>query len=617
MKNADINFKENTAFSIEFDDVYFNTNKPQNESEYVFVSAIDEIWEKQDSFIVAEAGFGAGLNFLTLCKRFKNTDKKLHFVSIEGYPLSKKSLQDIYNKLGVFKRLSKDLISTYPPTIKGIHRIEFKENIILDLCFGDINEVLKELDFKADIWFLDGFSPKKNPKMWDMEVFNEISKLTKENGIIRSYSCSKPVRDGLSNFGFNLQLRAGYGKKRQMSHAVFKTQQDKEKKDIWFERSETDSKKAKDVLIIGAGVAGCVSAYKLKNSGFNVTIAEKRDKIAQNGSGNHCGILMPLITKPDVNLGKMHKNAFLQAVRFYKKSMSEKEINFSGCAEYAYDETLAQRYFLNDDSIFEFYKDEKPYPYVFIKDGAYARPRKLCKKASKNIDIKLNLEYKSHKHLKNGKISVKFKNNDTIKTDILIFTTGSESVEIFKNLPISFVRGQVTHIKPILDNKIPLSAKGYITPAIDDIQVIGATYARNELNNRPTDADNEENISKISEFVDTKNITTQGARVGYRGYSSDRFPIIGNLHDESFYKENYKDLFWTKHKGSKIKPKYQNNVFINIAHGSRGLCTAVLGANIISDLILNRPLCIEKSLFNELHPARFLIRQLKKGKLQN
>ncbi|EIF06308.1 Putative glycine/D-amino acid oxidase (deaminating) [Campylobacter concisus UNSWCD] len=32
----------------------------------------------------------------------------------------------------------------------------------------------------------------------------------------------------------------------------------------------------------------------------------------------------------------------------------------------------------------------------------------------------------------------------------------------------------------------------------------------------------------------------------------------------------------------------------------------------ITDLVLDRPLCIERSLFFELHPARFLIRKLKK-----
>ena len=109
-----------------------------------------------------------------------------------------------------------------------------------------------------------------------------------------------------------------------------------------------------------------------------------------------------------------------------------------------------------------------------------------------------------------------------------------------------------------------------------------------------------------------QNIRIIGSKVGYRSYSGDRFPLIGRLYDEDFYKDTYKSLLWTKGK-SNPHPKYVPNVYVSTAHGSRGLCTAVLGAELICDLIFDRPLCIEKSLFDELHLARFLVRKLKKG----
>ena len=75
MKNANLSFKGQIPFSEEFGDIYFNTEKPWLESEFVFASALDEIWHSKDSFIVAETGFGAGLNFFTLCKKFKIAPK--------------------------------------------------------------------------------------------------------------------------------------------------------------------------------------------------------------------------------------------------------------------------------------------------------------------------------------------------------------------------------------------------------------------------------------------------------------------------------------------------------------------------------------------------------------
>ena len=133
MKNANLSFKGRIPFNEEFGDIYFNTDKPWLESEFVFASALDEIWQSKDSFIVAETGFGAGLNFFTLCKKFKNSSKKLHFVSIEKTPIKKEDLLKIYENLGIFKAYAKKLIFIYPPLIEGIHRINVAPNITSDL----------------------------------------------------------------------------------------------------------------------------------------------------------------------------------------------------------------------------------------------------------------------------------------------------------------------------------------------------------------------------------------------------------------------------------------------------------------------------------------------------
>lgn len=368
----------------------------------------------------------------------------------------------------------------------------------------------------------------------------------------------------------------------------------------------------------------------LSQLGFKTTIAEMQDKLATNGSGNHCGILIPLITKPDVKLGRMHINAFLQAVKFYKSTMSSAQIEFNGAWEFAFDDELFARYFAHEgvsDEIFAFDKTAKPYPAVFVKDGATARPQKMCQKAARGQNVLFNHRYISHKHLKNGKISVKFEGQKSMQTDILIFATGSHSTQIFKNLPISSVRGQVTHIAPALDISAPISARGYITPCKDGVQVVGATYARNEIFDAPRQKDDIENLEKTSEFFSKglgqvgksfmqnsfDEVKILGSRVGYRSYSSDRFPIIGALYNEDAYRREFSDLFWSKSKQSLPKACYEPNVFVNFAHGSRGLGTAVFGATLLCDLIAGRPLCIEKSIFNELHSARFLVRKLKKG----
>lgn len=697
MKSARVVFRGAVPFSPEFDDIYFNADDPIGQSEYVFNSVFDEIWDKKSEFNVLETGFGVGLNFLCAFKRFKNSDKFLNFVSIEKTPIARDDLAKIYANFNDLVDVSGELLDAYPPLIRGFHRLNLTPNVTLTLCFGDVDEVLDELSFIADAVFMDGFAPAKNESMWSEQVCAKIANLCAPGATICTYSASGALKRALQNSGFEVNLLKGYGKKREMLRAKFVGEQ-QAGSEIWFSRFDPASTAMpKTALVIGGGVAGCICAFKLRQRGLKVTIAEKRGDIALNGSGNHCGILMPLITKPTVNLGRMHMNAFLQAARFYERNLGAQEIEFCGATDYAYEQKTLERFyewreFDADNGVFELKFDDEPYASAFIFKGAKARPRKMCKAASAGIKTLLNCEFTAFETLEGGAVRARFKDGRSIDADVLVLAIGSESMELFADYDIrlSSVRGQVTHIKPAVWTHVPFSAKGYVCPPAEGVQVIGATYDRNLFLDESRSSDDEKNLADVAEFLDGKfakskrlnlsgeqdlNLTTDpdgdaenlnrletsrndinlskntdlraktasnpvqardasnltvpekssniaakipqnvriiGSKVGYRSYSGDRFALIGRLYDEDFYKDAYKSLLWTKGK-SNPHPKYVPNVYVSTAHGSRGLCTAVLGAELICDLIFDRPLCIEKSLLDELHLARFLVRKLKKG----
>ena len=696
MKSARVVFRGAVPFSPEFDDIYFNADDPIGQSEYVFNSVFDEIWDKKSGFNVLETGFGAGLNFLCAFKRFKNSDKFLNFVSIEKMPIARDDLAKIYANFSELTDISDELLDAYPPLIRGFHRLNLAPNVTLTLCFGDVDAVLDELSFSADAVFMDGFAPAKNEAMWSERVCAKIANLCALGASVCTYSASGALKRALQNSGFEVNLLKGYGKKREMLRAKFAGERQAES-EIWFSRFDPAATiTPRTALVIGGGVAGCVCAFKLRERGLDVTIAEKRGDIALNGSGNHCGILMPLITKPTVNLGRMHMNAFLQAARFYGRNLSADEIEFCGATDYAYEQKTLERFyewreFDADNGVFELKFEGEPYASAFIFNGAKARPRKMCKAASAGIKTLLNCEFTGFETLESGAVRAHFKDGRSIDADVLVLAVGSESMELFTNYDIrlSSVRGQVTHIAPAVLTSAPFSAKGYVCPPTQGVQVIGATYDRNLFLDEPRSSDDEKNLADVAEFLDGKftkservnldgrdlNLTTGldgdaknpnsikacksdinlsksadlraknagdptqaqdasnltvpennsntatnipqniriiGSKVGYRSYSGDRFALIGRLYDEDFYKDSYKSLLWTKGK-SNPHPKYVPNVYVSTAHGSRGLCTAVLGAELICDLIFDRPLCIEKSLFDELHLARFLVRKLKKG----
>lgn len=62
-----------------------------------------------------------------------------------------------------------------------------------------------------------------------------------------------------------------------------------------------------------------------------------------------------------------------------------------------------------------------------------------------------------------------------------------------------------------------------------------------------------------------------------------------------------------------LAPSY-HQLYIISALGSRGLCSAPLSAEILASQIFDEPFPVEDSVLNALHPNRFWVRPLLRGK---
>ncbi|EAL4431046.1 bifunctional tRNA (5-methylaminomethyl-2-thiouridine)(34)-methyltransferase MnmD/FAD-dependent 5-carboxymethylaminomethyl-2-thiouridine(34) oxidoreductase MnmC [Campylobacter jejuni] len=612
MKKAKLIFKDNTPFSLDFDDFYFNSKDGLNESKFVYTHSFE--WKNQENFIIAESGFGIGLNFFLTLKRFLETTpskrpKKLFYISIEAFYIEKEQLREIYQKLGSyeeFKGLLEQFLKFYPKAKEGIYRFYF-EDCFLDLVFEDI-AVLKELDFKADVWYLDGFSPNKNSQMFDENLIFEVARLSKKNTQICTFSSASFLQKNLKKYGFRVEKTKGF-RKREMIKAYLENELEFKDKEAYFSRTFS-SLKNKKVAIIGAGISSAVLAYELSLRGFEIDIFEKHLELGKGASGNESGILSSLILKPKVNLGEFSELSFIEASRFYRQIL---DLEFKGVVEFAHNDLMQERFDTQRENVlFKISKNQ-----AFLEEGGVIFPKKLVKNLFEKSKacIYFNHEFQAYK-FENGCFSLKFK-NDVVKSDyaVLIYAMGADAKDFvfYDEMKLSKVRGQVTHLKPFLDTPFPLSSKAYICPVKDDLQVIGASYDRLNASLESKEEDDKQNIENIADFMD-KNTKLEiiGSKVGFRSYSSDRFMIVGNAYDEAFYKEEYKALLWTKNKEQK-PAKMSCNLYFNFAHGSRGFSTSVLAARYLCALINNEPLCLEKKYIHAIHPARFLIRKLKKG----
>lgn len=607
-----IKYQNNALYNSEFDDIYFNTYEPLAECEYAYSSALDGV--NKSTIVVAEAGFGVGLNFFCTIAKFKSLNKKsLHYIAVEKYPFSKDELVSIYEQFGLDSAIYKEFLDSYHIVPNSLLRIYLlNRTIILDLYFGDILEFLEECEFRADVWYLDGFAPSKNPQMWSEEFLSNLACYSYKDTIIRSFSCARVVRDRLSQNGFEVSKLKGYHKKREMLQAICIEPKSRIKKQIWFDLPIVTNPKT--ILIIGAGIAGLAIATLFKEAGFNVVVAESNEKAAQGASSNLAGICAPLITQPGVALGDMHMSSFLLSRQFYKQFGGD-FVDFCGCDEYLVNDKMLGK-FSHDSKFFSISNDI--YPKANIDLAMQIQPQNLCFALAKNLEIYYGYEYKSLKQLESC-YEVNFGNLKTIKADLVIFANGNRAKELFISefsdayMQLSSVRGQTTLVDEFMSLNRPLSARGYITKAINGVQLVGASYARGDDDALPRSSDDDENIALVDEFLSNKKPNIIGSNVGFRGYSGDRFPIIGGIHNASEYIKIYNSLLWTKNKPSNKSPVYYQNLLISAAHGSRGLSTSILGANILLDMVLGRQICVKKSTINALNPSRFIIRKLKKG----
>ena len=99
--------------------------------------------------------------------------------------------------------------------------IQYAPNITLEVVLGDARQTLPNWTSKADAWYLDGFSPAKNPELWTLELMQAVADHTTATGTAATYTAAGFVRRGLRDAGFQVERIAGYGRKRHMTVAKF------------------------------------------------------------------------------------------------------------------------------------------------------------------------------------------------------------------------------------------------------------------------------------------------------------------------------------------------------------------------------------------------------------
>jgi tRNA 5-methylaminomethyl-2-thiouridine biosynthesis bifunctional protein len=210
-----------------YDDVYFSTDDGLAESCHVFLAGNDlpYRWQNRAHFTVCEVGFGTGLNLLAMWDIFEKDpqhSEKLHFISFEKHALTAEQISEALKPWrGKLGHKIDVLVAAYPTQMKGIQNLKLSSKISVTLIFDDVNDAIQNVENKVDCWFLDGFTPSKNPQMWSEVVFKNMGRLSHEGTSLATFTAAGFVKRGLQKVGFEISKRDGFGKKRNMLVGIY------------------------------------------------------------------------------------------------------------------------------------------------------------------------------------------------------------------------------------------------------------------------------------------------------------------------------------------------------------------------------------------------------------
>lgn len=202
------------AYSPEFGDVYASKDGAYEQSRFVFLGGtqLPERWQGRDQFTIVENGFGLGTNFLTTLKAWREDPQrsgKLFYLAIEGFPLQASDIKT-FASLSL-KAEAEELAAKWPTLTPGVHRLTFDEGrVVLDLYFMPSSAAVKKLSGAFDAFYPDGFSPKKNPEMWEPRLLKAICSHAREGATLATWCVASAVRKAFTEAGFTNPKGSGF-----------------------------------------------------------------------------------------------------------------------------------------------------------------------------------------------------------------------------------------------------------------------------------------------------------------------------------------------------------------------------------------------------------------------
>jgi len=683
-------------YSPLYDDLYHAAVGAWAQARHVFMAGngLPGRWQGRTHFVILETGFGLGNNFLATWAAWRADPQRcdhLVFMSIEKHPLCREDLAQVHgllaqadspavvdlDKMDAQDRadrlaLARELVDAWPALTPGMHSLHFDlatddsphprgQRVSLMLGLGDVADLLPRLVASVNAFYLDGFAPAKNPQMWDAGLLSRLNRLAAPDCTVATWSCARPVRDALSQAGFEVERVQGFAYKPHMLRAVYKPRFTPPPQAGGWHPQPARSED-RHAIVVGAGLAGCAAARALCLEGWRVTLIDQHDAPAQEGSGNPGGMFHSVLHAEDGIHARAHRAAAMatwrQASMWIERGLLagqarglirlDSKTTPEQALEWLTRQALPPDHVLWLDQAQAQARSGLPVSsggWLFHQ-GGWLHPAgmahvmlKLTEALTRDGQTLLQCLWgqpvTAIRQTDQGDWQALNQGQVLASAPTLVVCGAMQSRALFDSLPaeqavhplpMSAVRGQISQValrerpdfkRPML----PVAGSGYVLAMPDDTLLCGATTQHHDQDPSVRDADHRHNLRQATRLGAAPDWPDSVAlppslkgRTAWRATTPDRLPLVGALP----WSQARLASAQTKRRVDQVRliPRQRGDrggLYTLSGLGSRGITWSCLAADLLAHWVTGTPCPVEADLRDALDPARFLVRQLTRG----
>ncbi len=599
VQTADLTWQEDLPGDPASGDIFFSREDGPAETECVFLhgNRLSERWaqlppERPGVFVVAETGFGSGLNFLLTWDLFLRTAPpswQLHYISVEHRPWQREDLARAHAHWPTLQACSQALLAAWPLPLRGPHRLHLAgDRVRLTLLFDEALPALQGLQGEVHAWFLDGFAPARNQSIWRTAVLQEIARLSIPGTTLATYTAAGAVRNGLQGVGFHIERKTGFAGKRHRVEGIMPG----------AARARPGPRPTRAV-IVGAGFAGVCVAGALARRGLAVQLLDAAESPASGASGVPQAVQYLKLSGACSDVARLQLQALLYAstdtgavvlptstlrgiLQLGDATQVQRWHSLSTLPP-----ALLQRVDVDQASALAGMPLERGglwFPGAFTVPGVDFCEAQL---ARWQIPLQGGRTVTRVTHTGDAWRLDLGGDSAAIEADVLIACTGvgMPAGASLTGLPVRSIRGQLSHLHD-QNGALPrctITGAGHVIPVTDHAFFAGSSYAHDEVSLHRSSEDDQHNRNRAAELLGRERgkLEILGAWAGLRAAGPDHLPAAGALPGEA-----------------------QRYTLCGLR--SRGLLYSPLLAESIASELCGEPVPLTRSQWQMLRPARWL-----------